>query len=79
MAAHINIFQAHRIHALPGTTMGAPITIAARRDGVNLADEVTFFTDDFALSRKLAEAINATVREHNAELAVEPAPVEEAA
>lgn len=80
MSTHTIIHNAHVIIAKAGGTISAPITIKATRAGVVLSDEVTFFTDDFELSRKLADAINATVREHNAELAaVEPAPVEEAA
>jgi hypothetical protein len=69
MATHITIHDAHEIVALASGTMSAPISITARKNGAALGDTATFFTSDFELSRKLAEAINATVRDHNAELA----------
>lgn len=64
MATNISIHQAHEIAAIAGATSGAPVTITAGRRASILSDDVTFFTDDFALSRKLADAINVTVEEH---------------
>lgn len=68
MTTYISIHNAHGIIADAGGTSGAPVSISANhgRDSV----EVTLFTGDFALSRKLAAAINATVREHRESLAV---------
>jgi hypothetical protein len=67
MACHISIHYAHKIGARAGTTTGAPLIINIDRDnGGNLPDEVTLFTDDHELSRKLADAINAAIADHNA-------------
>lgn len=67
MACHISIHYAHKITARAGGTTGAPlvVNIDSDRHG-DLGDELTLFTDDHELSRKLADAINATVAEHTA-------------
>ncbi len=70
MACHISIHYAHKIGALAGTTTGAPLIINIDRDnGGNIPDEVTLFTDDHELSRRLADAINAALADHNADRA----------
>lgn len=80
MPASISIHYAHEITADACGTMSAPLTIKTGRAASIIPDQVTLFTGDFELSRKLADAINATVAAHKAGLAViEPAPVEEAA
>lgn len=67
MACHISLHYAHKINASAGSTAGAPLVISIDSDRHgDLGDGVTLFTDDHELSRKLAEAINATVAEHNA-------------
>ena len=67
MPCHTSIHYAHKIKARAGGTTGAPlvINIDSDRHGV-LGDELTLFTDDHELSRKLADAINAAIAEHNA-------------
>lgn len=62
----MSVHGARDIVADAGPTTGAPLSL--RIDG-DMRREVTFFTDDHALSRKLADAINETVRAHMAEKA----------
>jgi len=67
MASYASFHYAHKIKARAGGSIGAPlvINIDSDRHG-DLGDELTLFTDDHELSRKLADAINAAVAEHNA-------------
>lgn len=67
MACYTSIHHAHKIKARAGHTSGAPliINIDSDRHG-DLGDELTLFTDDHDLSRRLADAINAAVAEHKA-------------
>ena len=60
--AYISIHSVSTLFADAGGTQGAPLSI--RVYGASATDEVTLFTDDIDLSRKLADAINATVDEH---------------
>jgi hypothetical protein len=69
MSAHINIHFAGEIEARAGGTSGAPLIIKIGRKWPALDDEVTLFTDDAALSSKLADAINDTIAAHKEELA----------
>jgi hypothetical protein len=62
MPAHINIHYANKISARAGGTSGAPLIINAAKDDHTLTDEIALFTDDFALSRRLANAINDAVK-----------------
>lgn len=67
MPSHTSIHYAHKITARAGTTTGAPLIINIdRENGGVLPDELTLFTDDHDLSRRLADAINAAVADHNA-------------
>jgi hypothetical protein len=70
MPTHSSIHYAHKIKARAGGTMGAPlvINIDSDRHG-DLGDELTLFTDDHELSRRLADAINAAIADHNADRA----------
>jgi hypothetical protein len=67
MATYTSIHYAHKIKARAGHSTGAPliISIDSDRHG-DLGDELTLFTDYHELSRKLADAINAAVADHNA-------------
>jgi len=67
MSSYVSVHFAHKISARAGTTGGAPLIVTIDREhGGNLPDELTLFTDDHELSRKLADAINAAVAEHKA-------------
>lgn len=57
----ISIHGARIIKADAGPTMGAPLNLRVEGD---VRQEVTFFTGDHALTRKLADAINAVMAEH---------------
>jgi hypothetical protein len=67
MTTRTSIHSARDIHAEAGGTTGAPLSIQIRRDYPAVYDEITLFTEDQALSRKLADAINETIAEHKAE------------
>ena len=68
MAVFVSIHYAGDISASAGGSTGAPLHISVDRLAPRIPDEVTLFTDDHDLSRKLADAINATVKEHRAAL-----------
>jgi hypothetical protein len=67
MATRTSIHGARDISAESGGTTGAPLSIQIRRDYPAVYDEITLFTEDQALSRKLADVINETIAAHKAE------------
>jgi hypothetical protein len=71
MATRTSIHGARDISAEAGGTTGAPLSIQIRRDYPAVYDEITLFTEDQALSRKLADAINETIAAHKAEQAAQ--------
>jgi len=67
MATYTSIHYAHKIKARAGDTTGAPLVIYIDSDMHGaIGDELILFTQDFELSRKLAEAINAAAADHKA-------------
>lgn len=54
------------IRASAGGTRGAPLVLTTIGTDGRQTSEVVLFTDDFALARTLATAINEAVREHKA-------------
>ena len=63
MAFTINIHRTKRIKAEAGPTSGAPLTLRLRHPADDYS-EITIFTDDLALSARLATAINDAVAQH---------------
>jgi hypothetical protein len=69
MSTRTSIHRARDLYAEAGGTIGAPLSIQIRRDYPAVYDEITLFTEDQALSAKLADAINETIAAHKAEQA----------
>jgi phosphatidylserine/phosphatidylglycerophosphate/cardiolipin synthase-like enzyme len=61
MTTYTSIHRIKEIRAEAGGTTGAPLSIKAEQDDGAIT-EVTLFTDSPSLARRLAEAINDTVK-----------------
>lgn len=73
MSTHTTIHDVCSVKAVAGDTEGAPFWIICQGAEGNRHAEVTLFTGDHALARRLADAINNAMAEHKSALPTDAA------